>query len=167
MRKTALIIAIFAIIACGFGSARADAASTSRAQPAASLPNGLYGGHCVTVRSSTHHQTGSICVYLQRFDGKQRAEVVLTSRSGPLRSASVETLRLAVNNVVINAVHNASKKATGLDRGVALPDSWWDEPARWLRDPKIVGAYDACMTWTDGAKACTGPHWLYSEHVYG
>ena len=167
MRRTAFIFAIFAIMACGLGSARAEAASTSRPQAVASLPKGLYGGHCVTVRSSVHDQTGTICVYLDRLDGKQRAEVVFTTRSGPLRSASVGTLRLAVNNVVINAVHNASKTATGTGRDIALPDSWWDEPAQWLRDPKIVGAYKACMTWADGAKACTGPGWLYSERVYG
>jgi hypothetical protein len=167
MRRTALIIAIFAIIACGFGSARADAASTQRSQVAASPAPGLYGGHCVTVRSSTHNQTGTICVYVDRLQGNLRAEVVLTSRSGALKSASAVTVKLSVNSTVINAVHNAKKSATGAGRSIVLPDSWWDEPAQWLRSPKIAGAYNACMIWADGAKACTGPHWLYSQHVFG
>jgi hypothetical protein len=161
VRRTALIIAIFAIIACGAGSAQADAATTARGQAVASPPV-LYGRHCVTVRSNVHGRTGTVCAYLARLSGKERGEVTFTANSGQLSAVSVKILQLSVNNHIIEAVHNARKTVMAV--GGVIPLSWWDEPTG-DRQIKQVGVYEACMIWTDGGKACTGPRWLYSQPV--
>lgn len=124
VRRTALIVAILAIIACGFGSIQADAASTPRGQ-AATSPLVLLGGHCVTVHSNVNRQTGTVCVYLARQGGEVRGEVVFTSHSGLLRRISAQILRLSADNQVILTLRNPSETVTGI--GGALPLSWWDE----------------------------------------
>jgi hypothetical protein len=154
VRRTALIIAMFAIIASGIGAVQADAAPTSQGQTVA-------GEHCVTVRSNDPGHIGTICVYLARQSGKERGVVTFTSRSGRLRAVSVKVLVLSVNGKVVEVVHNASQSGPKLNG--AIPLSWWDEPARILSN--VVGVNDACMTWTNGGKACTGAGWLYSYPV--
>lgn len=162
MRRTALIISIFAIIACGVGSVQADAASTPR-EHAATSPVVLYGGHCVTVRSNAHGWTGTICAYLARQSGTKRGEVTFTANSGALSLVSVETLQLSVNHHVTEAAHNATKTVVAF--GGVIPLNWWDEPS----GPHLVqaGVYKACMSWKGGGKACTGAGWLYSHAVEG
>lgn len=160
MRRIAFIVAILALIACGLGSVQADAASASRGQ-AATAPPVLLGGHCVTVHSNVNHRTGTICVYLARQlgGGPERGEVIFTAHSGLLKRVSVQVLRLSADSHAIQTSRNVSKAVIGISGGIM--DSWWDEQAHWMQ----VGTYNACMYWTDGGKACTGPHWLYSETV--
>ena len=157
VRKTALIIAMFAIIACGVGSVQADAASTSRGQEIASLPTS-YGEHCVKVRSNLHGRTGTICAHLVDGLGKEQGEVTFTASSGLVRTVFVKILQISMNNQVIETAYNVSKTVMMKVGDVSIAKSWWDEPdSIYMR----VGAFDACITWTDGGKACTGPHWLY------
>jgi hypothetical protein len=162
VRRTALIIAIFAIIACGAGSVQADAATTARGQTVASAPV-LYGKHCVTVRSSVPGRTGTICAILARVSWEERGEVTFTANSGLLGAVSVKTLTLSVNNHIVKVSHNA--RNTVIAVGAVIPLSWWDEPTTPVRQVKQVGVYEACMTWRGGGQACTGPHWLYSQPV--
>lgn len=159
VRKTALIIAILAIVACGLGSVHAEAAPMLREQAASTTA--LIGRHCVTVHSNVHSRTGTICVYVARVSGKLGGEVAFTTHSGPVRRVSTQILRLSMDKVVIQTLRNASKAGAGAGT-VAIPFNWWDEPK-----PRIVqvSAYKACMTWTDGSKACTGSSWLSTPSV--
>jgi hypothetical protein len=119
----------------------------------------LFGERCVTVRSNIHHRTGTICVAVARQAGKARGQVVFTSGSGRLNRVSVQVLRLSLGKQVVQTVKNASKPVTGGGGGFAL--NWWDEPVGIMQ----VSVYNACMTWTDGSKACTGRRWLSSHPV--
>lgn len=163
VRRTAafVTVAIMAILACGIGSARADAATTSmqRGQAAAS-PAVLLGGHCVTVHANAHGRTGTICLYLTRQSGKAGGQVGFTARSGTLRLVSVQALRVSVAGQVALTVHNMSLVVIG--HNVALRRNWWDEPK-----PRVLrmSAMKACMTWTDGSKACTGTGWVSTQAV--
>jgi hypothetical protein len=71
----------------------------------------------------------------------------------------VQILRLSIDSQVLQTTHNVSAVVVGV-RG-RITDSWWDEQAGRM----VVGTYNACMYWTDGGKACTGAHWLYTETV--
>jgi hypothetical protein len=169
VRRTALIIVIFAIVACGIGPVRADAAAPPAGRAATSAPV-LQGERCETVRSSFRpvagtSPTGTICVYLAGPSTAERGGVSFTARSGLLKAISVETMQLSVNGHVRVTIRNVSGTAlTGA--GVHL-FNWWDEPARLPKGTKTVqlGVYKACMTWTNGGKACTSPSWFYTWMV--
>lgn len=161
VRRTAFItVAIMAIIACGFGSARAAAAATQGGQ-AAARPAVLLGGHCVTVHSNVHSRSGTICVYVARQSGKVGGQVAFTTHSGRMQRVSAQILRLSKGNVIIQTLRNPSKAVTGPGT-VAIPMNWWGEPPL---VPFRMSAFNACMTWTDGSKACTGASWLSSQSV--
>ena len=174
MRGTALIIAIFAIIACGIGSLQADATPTPRGQAVGS-PQVASGERCETVRSNARASagaipagtipTGTICVYLVGQGRAIRGGVSFTAHSGLLKTASVKVLQLTVNNHVVLKADNVSETVLA-SAGLHL-FSWWDEPAYILSKPNYVqvGVYKACMIWKSGGEACTGPGWLYSARV--
>jgi hypothetical protein len=168
VRRTAPIIAILTIAACGISSLPADAAPAPRGQAAASSP-AVQGERCETVRSNVHilprpYPTATICVYLVGQSTKTvRGEVTFTANSGLLSGTSVGILQLSVNNRVVVKEDNLSETAAA--GGVHL-FNWWDEPAYILsRSSQVqVGVDKACITWTHGGgKACTG--WLYSSRV--
>jgi hypothetical protein len=169
VRRTALIIVIFAIVACGIGSVQADAASPPPGRAAASAPV-LQGERCETVHSSVRplpgaSPTGTICVYVAGQSRAERSGVSFTARSGLLKAISVETLQLSVDGHVMVTIRNVS--GTALTGGGVHLVNWWDEPAHLPHGSKSVqvGVYKACMTWTDGGEACTGPGWLYTFPV--
>lgn len=160
MRRTALVIAIFAIITCGLGSARADAAP-AREQAAVGSP-ALYGRHCVAVRSAAGHQTGTVCVYVTRSGTEVGAELTFSAGSGRLKASSIKVLQLSVNNRVVAEITNVHQTING-KTGVVRRWNWWDEGQRGVI--LQVRAYQACASWTDGGSGCTG--WLYSGSVRG
>ena len=161
VRRAALIIAIVAFIAGGLGSVHADAASASATGgQAAASPTVFLGGRCVTVRSNRNARTGTICVFVGREPGKVGGKVVFTARSGRLSKVSVQFLRLTADQRVIQMLRNVSKPVKGASV-VGIPHNWWGEgKPRNIQ----VSAYNACMTWTDGGKACR-PGWLQTQIV--
>jgi hypothetical protein len=159
VRRTTLIIAIFAIIACGIGSVQADAAPTGRGQAVASWAVSSRG-HCETVHSSLHGRTGTVCVaVVSEVKTKTvQAEVTFSASSGRLKEVTLQVLQLAINGKVVESVRNVTENVQTVSK--VFPYSWWDEPA-----PAPVlraGVDNACLIWTDGSKACTGSSWLYA-----
>lgn len=160
MRRTALIVAILAVFACGLGSIQAEAAATSPGQAAAGPPP--LGQHCVKVTSKHNHWPGTICVFVTRPSGKKPAgEVTFTAHSGTLSVISIKTMRVTMGGAdVVPPVNNVSRPATGMTSD-AISRSWWDEPKTRVQ----VSVKNACMTWKGGDKACTGSGWLSSQPV--
>jgi hypothetical protein len=151
MRRTALIAAILAVLASGIGSAQAEAAS----------PSPMNGKHCVTIKSTPHHQAATVCLYLDRQSGKKEGVVTFSTKSGPLQGVTVKVLQIAMNGQGIVTVNNPHVTVTVPGSGDALTRSWWDEPAGKMQ----VRIKNACLTWSDGDKACTGSGWLSSNPV--
>jgi hypothetical protein len=156
VRGTALIVAILAVIACGLGSARAEAMPTSPGQAAASPPPA--GEHCVTVHSNVHHWAGTVCVYVTHQSTKNGGAVAFSTHSGKLANVSVKILRVSWHGggAPIVILKNASGPVSTGSPAI-LTRNWWDEPFG-----AVASAQEACMTWEGGDKACTGPGWVSS-----
>jgi hypothetical protein len=127
--------------------------------PAASQP--YRGLVCRTVHSNVHDRTGVICAGIAvrgtRHHPKVRAIVLFKPSSGKLTCVSVGHLYLYVDG---NRVRNESYSACGMV--LAIPTrNMWDGDAGVARS----GVWHACMYWTDGGHACTGPSWLFSKKV--
>jgi len=145
LRRIVLIAAIVAAATCGLTSVPAGAAS-----PAS------YGARCVTVHSAVHGRSGTICAQVDAMNGAKRSEVTFATSYGPLASVSVTTLELLLGGRVLSTLHNVTKGVLTIIPPIT--DNWWDEPS----GGEQTGVYQACMTWRDGDRACTGSAWLYS-----
>jgi hypothetical protein len=115
---------------------------------------------CVTVHSSLHGRTGTVCIAVVKdFKTKTvQGEVTFSASSGRLKEVTMQILQLAVDDKVIQSYRNVTENV--LEIGKFFPYSWWDEPRP---KPSLrAGVYNACLIWTDGSKACTGRSWLYA-----
>jgi len=164
MRARVHLVAVLAAASCGLALIATGAAAAPRghAAPGTSAPPGQ---RCTTVHSNVHGRTGSICVYVEHAGARLRADVTFTGRSGTLRGASVGTLELLVGHQVVQKLHNVAEYVNGA--GGRFAKNWWDGEGMAPEVPVQAGIYNACLAWSDGGRACTGPHWFYSQAVRG
>ncbi len=164
MRAKVYIVAVLAVLSCGLGLIATGAAAAPGGHAAPGGPAPL-GRKCTAVHSSVHGRTGSICVDVEHGAAGVRGDVTFTANSGVLRGASVSTLELLVNHQVVEKLRNVAERVQGTES--RLTRNWWDGEGMTPAVPVQTGIYNACMTWTDGGRACTGPHWFYSQAVRG
>jgi hypothetical protein len=160
MRRNLVIAAIAAIAACGLGATPAAAAVTGPAAPVA-VSSPALGARCTAVKSASPVRIGVICVTVVRQGARWRAEVSFKTGSGSLRQVSVKNLRFLVAGGVEERTGRVVKDVEG--RSDAVPSNWWEDnmPDYLAR----AAAFNACMTWAGGSRACTGSHWFYSSAV--
>ncbi|HTW04383.1 MAG TPA: hypothetical protein VMF87_29065 [Streptosporangiaceae bacterium] len=152
--------AIAAIAACGLGITPAAAAVTGPAAPAAVFGS-AQGTHCTTIKSPAPVRFGVICVGVVERGPLWRAEVSFEVGTGRLREVSVRNLRLMVAGSVKERTGRVLKGATG--KTSVVPSNWFDDDLLHVYGRGSV--INACVVWADGARACTGNYWFYSQRV--
>jgi len=152
-------VATAAIAACGLGVTPA-AAVTGPATRAAVFGS-AQGTQCTTIKSQPPVRFGVICVSVVERGTLWRAQVSFEAGSGRLREVSVRNLRLLVAGGVKERTGRVLKGAHG--RTSVVPSNWFDDDLLHVYGRGAV--INACIVWADGAKACTGNHWFYSQRV--
>jgi hypothetical protein len=162
MRRNRYLVpaAIAAIAACGLGGTPAAAAVTGRAAPAAVFGS-AQGTQCTTVKSESPVRIGVICVSVIERGPLWRAEVSFEAGTGRLREVSVRNLRFLVAGDVKERTGRVLKSVNG--KTSLIPANWFDDDLSHVFGRGAV--FNACIVWADGARACTGSHWFYSQRV--
>jgi hypothetical protein len=156
----AVIAAIAAMAACGLGVTPAAGAVTGRATPVAVFGS-AQGTQCTTIKSQPPVRFGVICVSVLDRGTLWRAEVSFEAGTGRLREVSVKNLRLLVAGGVKERTGRVLKDVGG--KTSVVPSNWFDDDLLHVYGRGAV--INACIVWADGARACTGNHWFYSQRV--
>jgi hypothetical protein len=159
-RNRKVVTAIAAIAACGLGVTPAAAAVTGPATPVAVFGS-AQGTQCTTIKSQPPVRFGVICVSVVERGVMARAEVSFEAGTGRLREVSVRNLRLLVAGDVKERTGRVLKGVTG--KTSEVPSNWFDDDLLHVYGRGSV--INACIVWADGARACTGNHWFFSQRV--
>jgi hypothetical protein len=161
LKKNVLIASACAIITAGLASA--PVAAEAAGQQAQSAPPAVrhLGTNCMTVHSSGNRHAGVICISVVITTGKKAADVTFTPTSGTASQISIASLKLSMNGVITEKAGPLHKRWTSPGAG-SFALNWWDEPVGHAQ----ASVLNACMTWTDGTRACTGSHWYSSKLVH-
>jgi hypothetical protein len=170
MRRYPVVKLILAVIALSLIAVPANAAAPRSVSSADSAPWAYLGSVCRTVHSNVHHKTGVICIEVavqnEVYYRAVRAFASFKSASGKLKGVTARHLVLYLSGRVAES-GAYSGKATGRTGNLTTRNrNLWDGgPNSGAAGPARAGLFDACMIWPDGARACTGAHWLYSKVV--
>jgi hypothetical protein len=165
-RRNVLIAFLCVLALAGLVSVPAEAAFAAQHGPSAGSPRLPLGARCETVRSSAHHHSGVICIGVvdRSAPRSTTAEITFRSNSGALKETSLAAMRLTVEGMVVEKIGPRQWNWKGPQGSVSFDKNWWDEPAGLKTQASVR---NACLTWRDGARACTGSHWLTSKAVLG